>query len=227
MRVLLCVVTLLFTSQDASTFSTGTVSKHALQGRSTTQLWAKNKKKVKCNPCDVVLEDDDSEMDRREAIFSMLGTVLAVTSWRPAAAHADYGKEANIEMPDLWAAFMKNLEEEDTSKYIYQGPDPKILLERMEQAFQALATIPDLVEAKKWSQVNGVLTGPMGTLVTTMDQLMQLTSKEKREVSKKLAATAKADLFDIVQAVEKRKGDKALAAHQKATEDLLEFVKSL
>jgi hypothetical protein len=84
-----------------------------------------------------------------------------------------------------------------------------------EKASESLALIPGLIEQRKWSQVSGVLLGPLGTLVETMNQLTKLSANGSKAAA--LAAKTKTNMYDIFQAAEKKTGEKALIAHDKAT----------
>mmetsp|Transcript_4165 Transcript_4165/g.7172 ORF Transcript_4165/g.7172 Transcript_4165/m.7172 type:complete len:237 (-) Transcript_4165:1477-2187(-) len=185
-------------------------------------------------------ETDDVEYDRREVVFSTLGTVLASMIGRPAASDAVYGTDANIELPNVLEGITKRATEEclveslgnrecllymDPANKLFQGFDSKVLLERLESSSQALATIPNLIVAKKWSAVNGVLTGPMGTLVSTMNELTKLSGNPDH--AGELAKATKLDIIAISQAADRKQADKALAFHRKATDHLAEFVKGL
>jgi hypothetical protein len=99
------------------------------------------------------------------------------------------------------------------------------LLQRIDKASASLATIPALAQAKKWSQVNGVLTGPLGELVLTMQGLAK--QSENTIEAMAIAKKVKGDIIDIGQASDKKLGNKVLEYHQKATDDLVAFIKSL
>ena len=47
------------------------------------------------------LSRKDQEMDRREAAFALLGSLWATTTMMPSPAHAVYGADAKIEMPNM------------------------------------------------------------------------------------------------------------------------------
>lgn len=192
----------------------------------------------KCARCPEDKDDDSSDLDRREALFAMLGSVLATTV--PTTAWAMYGEDAKIELPNPVEAISNRVNGQclvetlgnreclvylDPANKLYQGADNAVLLERMEKASQSLALIPALIEQKKWTQVSGVLLGPLGTLVETMNQLTKLSANGSKAAA--LAAKTKSDMYDIFQAAERKQGDKALIAHDKATKNLVAFVKAL
>jgi len=95
----------------------------------------------------------------------------------------------------------------DPNKKIYKGAYINILAERLEKSTAALAEIPSLVTEKKWSKVNSVLTGPMGSLGMTMDSLSKL--------------------YAIAAATNRNNADDVLKCHEKATKDLIAYAKAL
>lgn len=194
-------------------------------------------------------EDIAAMEDRREAAFAMLGSLWAVTNFLPTtllfpeSAQAAYGQDANIVLPNPIDTMIERASKqclvetlgnreclvwEGDENKLYQGADGRLLLERVEKALSSLANIPALIEQKKWSQVNGILTGPLGDLVRTMNQLAALSATEGgATAAKQKVNTVKNDLYGIAASVEKKQGDKALKYHQAATNDLVAFIKSL
>lgn len=193
----------------------------------------------RCARCPDDDENDDDDMDRREALFAMLGSLVASMSV-PVAASAVYGADAKIQLPNPIEAMANRQNGQclveslgnreclvylDPANKLYQGADNLVLLERVEKASQSLAMIPSLIELKKWSQVSGVLLGPLGTLVETMANLTKLS--ENGSKAAEFARKTKNDLNTLFQAVERKEGAKALAAHEQATQNLVSFVKTL
>ena len=179
------------------------------------------------------------DMDRREAAFAMLGSLWAM-SWSLPAAHAMYGEDAKMELPNIMDGMDKRINQQclvetlgnrdclvylDPANKLYQQADNQVLLERIEKASEALATIPALIEQRKWSKVTGVLTGPLGTLVSTMGQLTKLSDNSAQAAE--LAKKVKGDIIEIGAAADKKQGDRAVQFHKKATDDLVAYVKSL
>jgi hypothetical protein len=128
--------------------------------------------KSKCELC------PESEMDRREAAFAMIGTmwsagmIPSAVLGSPKPAEAVYGADANIEVPNVMDNMNNRVNQQclveslgnreclvylDPEKKIYQGPESEILVERLEAATEALAEIPSLVTEKKWSKVSTIL----------------------------------------------------------------------
>lgn len=212
------------------------LNERAKESRDALSDFPRNKRK--CNRCPEPL-DDDVDMDRREAAFAMVGSLWAMTT-SPLAASAAYGQDAKIELPNPVGDMNRRNNEQclveslgtrqclvylDPANKLYQQPDNKVLLERLDKASASLASIPSLVSSKKWSQVSGVLTGPLGQLVLTMQALTKL-SENGGEASA-LAKKVKSDILEIGAASDRKQGDKVLEYHQKATDDLVAFVKSL
>lgn len=189
-----------------------------------------------CNPCEDIESD---EVDRREAVFALVGAMIGTLAYRPSAADA-YGQDAKMELPNVMEGITNRATKQclvetlgnreclvylDPANKIYQGADVQVLLSRIETSTGALATIPDLIASKKWSSITGVLTGKMGTLMSTMNQLTKLTENEAK--ASDLLKSVKGDIIALSQFADRRQGDKALAAHKKATDDLVAFVESL
>ena len=201
-----------------------------------------------CDPCAKFdQEQEHVDLDRREAFFSLLGMAWAAgtlpATLLAAPAHATYGADAKIELPNPVQGMSDRatkqclveslgtrecLVYEDPDNKLYQGADGKLLLERVERAAVALQGVPALVENKKWSQVTGVLTGPLGELVRTMNQLVELVPEDaKKATAKSKIVVVKNDLYAIGAAVDRKQGDAALKSHQAATKHLVDFVKAL
>ena len=191
-------------------------------------------------------EEEETLEDRREALFAMMGSLWALSgsplSPLPPAAHAVYGSDAKIEMPNpiqgmsdrankqCLVESLGNREclvyQEDSEKFLYKGADVKVLLERIQTASKALETqIPPLVETKQWSKLNGVLTGPMGQLSVTLTTLSQLTENPKD--AKQKAQDVKNDVFAMGTATTNKQGEQVLKYQQKALQDLAIFLTSM
>lgn len=219
-----------------------------------------SRKGKKCDPC----EDNDilfsskntqpSQLDRREATFAMIGnlwsrgilptaamsTLLSYPMRSDQAAHAIYGSDANIQLPNVMDSMNDRINKQciveslgnreclvymDPENQLYKGADSDLLLLRLEKSTMALATIPGLVGKKQWSNIQGVITGPMGTLFATMNELGNL-SEHPDEIAD-IAKKVKMDLFAISSATERRQTDIILKHHQSATDNLIAFVSTL
>jgi len=180
----------------------------------------------------------------------MLGAVWATTSAiptsmlfpRPERAEAATGDFANIVLPDVYQGMADRATKQclveslgnrqcllyaDDGAKIYQGADNQALLDRVDRASAALATLPELIEAKKWSKVTGVMTGPMGELVRTMGQLADLSSNEGGAPARQKIKALKNDLYAISAAVDRKDVAGAGKGHAAATDDLVAFLRAL
>jgi hypothetical protein len=113
--------------------------------------------------------------------------------------------------------------------FLYKGTDNQLLIERIQKANTAFQQIPDLVASKKWSQITGIMTGPMGELIRTMGQLASTTGSNNNEnqKSKDLIKVVKNDLYALSDGVTKKDSTMVLQYHTKTTSDLVSFIKSL
>ena len=90
----------------------------------------------------------------------------------PQVAIAAYGDSSNMKGFDYIEFLVEKNAVTDPSTFVYQGADRETQLQRMSRAATALKQIPSIAQDRKWSQVNGVLTGPLGTLIQTMNQIV-------------------------------------------------------
>jgi hypothetical protein len=200
-----------------------------------------------CDPCARFEPEDNVDLDRREAFFSMLGVAWAAGVLpaalldAPQPAHAEYGLDAKIELPNPYQSLSDRQSKrclveslgtrecmvyEDDANKLYQGANGKLLLDRVEAAAQALSQqVPLLVETKKWSQVSGVLTGPMGELLRNMNLLVELS--ENKVLAKSNVNLVKTDLYAMSAALERKQGEAVMKSQAAALGHLVDFVKSL
>jgi len=197
-----------------------------------------NKPKQKCHPCPEP-NNDNIDLDRREAAFAMLGTLWSV-GILPEQALAAYGEDAKMEIPNVADGLNNRVNKQclveslgnrdclvylDPEKKLYKTPNVELLVERLDVCSTSLASIPGLVEEKKWSKVLGVISGPMGTLGQTMDSLAA--ASDNKDKLLELGKKVKTDLYAIAAAVERKQGDKILEFHAKTTNDLVAYAKAL
>lgn len=165
-----------------------------------------------------------AQMNRRhfgqQIGFSFL-VAGSVSVGMPHSGRASSGDSANMELPSYIEFLIeKNKIPQDG---LYNGPDPQVQLRRLLEAAKSLQTVPSLAEQRKWSQVQGVLAGPLGTLVQTMAQVSKQSSSAGVQAS---AKKLKADLFAINTAATKKDEKTCIRATQLASEDLDAFVKA-
>jgi len=177
-------------------------------------------------------ESHDNTMSRRRVLDAIVvgSTICSI----PSPAMAAYGDSSNMKGFDYIDYLVEKNAVADSSKFVYKGADRNVQLKRISDAAASLQQIPDICRAKKWSQVNGILTGPLGTLIQTMNQIMTGTdltrqdfgsappvNKEQKAASQKV----KADLYAIGQAAMKKSEVDCIQATEAALQDLEAFVK--
>ena len=156
--------------------------------------------------------------------FIIASTVGAAASIIPSAAYADYGKSSNIVMPNYIEYLIeKNAEGTNTADMLYKGPDPETQLRRIGEAGTRLPEIAALAEEKKWSQIQGIITGPLGTLLQTMNSVASIAGTKEATAAAKVV---KADLLEIGAAAGKKDSAACTKAAGKAEADLEKFVKA-
>lgn len=192
-------------------------------------------------------DDDNIDLDRREAAFAALGALWAVSGGVgasllfPSGARAVYGSDAKLELPNPYQQLADRATKQclveslgnrecmvyadDVSNFLYQGADAQALLGRIEKASAALATIPVLNESRKWSQITGVMTGPCGELIRTMGQVADLS--ENADAARQIVASTKKNLYAIQDGVNRKDQELVMKYHTATTNDLVAFVKAL
>lgn len=188
-------------------------------------------KKKECRPCEEPV-DDDIDLSKREAAFAMLGGIWAIGMLPtalafPTAANAAYGAGTNMNFPNPAEGLIIERPKEGYVAPVvqYLGQDNQRVLERLEKQSDALATIPDLIDSKKWSKVTGVLLGPCGELLQTMGKLAD--TSENSQAARDAMKQTKLDLYAITAAVSKKNVDKATQLTLAVQSDIAAFVKVL
>jgi hypothetical protein len=180
---------------------------------------------AKIQPATMMLSSharDDENGDHARRKFLLVSTGLAFFMQSSSPALAKYGDSSNMELPNYIDYLIEKNESADQETALYKGVDPTVLLKRLQEANKRLGDIPTLVEAKKWSQVQGTITGPLGTLAQTINQIATPDSSAKvKDASKKV----KSDVIAIGQAAEKKKGAACAEMARVASKDLEIFVK--
>jgi hypothetical protein len=138
----------------------------------------------------------------------------------PTTAFAAYGDSSNIELPSYVDFLIEKNKQADPSTFLYQGADREAVLNRLKAAISYLETLPAVVQSHKWSQVQGIITGPLGTLTATMRQV-----SASNQEAKKISAKVKLDLFNIGVSSTSKDEAACLAASEAALQDLNDFVK--
>ena len=150
---------------------------------------------------------------RRAIIIASMLLSTSTFAKQPPVAHAAYGTSASIELPSVLDYLIERDEatriDKNSEAVLYQGADRKVLLQRLQVAAQRISEIPSIAQQNKWSQINGILTGPLGELIVTMRQVMAgssgATEKEKQLLS--AMKSVQADLYQIGAAASKKSYD--------------------
>lgn len=178
-----------------------------------------------------------SSSNSRRALLNTLVVVGSTASlFSPThPALAAYGDSSNLKGFDYIEYLVEKNAVADPSTFVYKGADRATQLQRIKDSIVALQQIPDIARNRKWSQVNGVLTGPLGTLVATMNQVISPTTETTRsdfgsaplpnKEAKAASQKVKADLYAISQAATQKNEGACIQATEAALQDLEAFVK--
>ena len=175
------------------------------------------------------LDAQQHDTNRRFFAAAVATTALATLNNNPEQALAKSGDSASMKVPGVGSyieyLIKKNEEQSgaDESAMLYKGADLETQLRRLSDAANRLTEIRELAEDKKWSQVQGVITGPLGTLVQTMNTVTTASGGDKKV--KDAATRVKGDVIAIGQAATKKSDEGCIEASDLAMKDLEAFVK--
>ena len=177
---------------------------------------------------------DEDELDNFSNSFSRRSVLEASCILLPAAAltmpfpaYAQYGAGTSMALPNYIDYLIEKNTGRDDSKALYTGADPATVLKRLAESERRLGEIGELAEQKKWSQINGILMGPLGTLLSTMNQIVSIVSSSSSPSSKKTKQVqdavkkVKADIFAIGQAADRKNAEGCTKQAEMASSDLL------
>ena len=156
--------------------------------------------------------------------ITSVGAAVIIPSLLPSVANAASGASSNIVMPSYIDYLIEKNAQTDAPNpdRIYKGPDPETQLRRIGEAGSRIPEIAQLVEEKKWSQVQGIISGPLGTLLQDLNSVASIAgTKEAKDAAK----VVKADLFEIGAAAGRKDSAPAIKSAGKAAKDLEKFVK--
>ena len=184
-----------------------------------------------------------SNNNRRSFLTTATATVwvTCASSFNPPVAHATYGADAKMVMPDVVQGMTDRQNKQclveslgnrecmvylDPENQLYKGTDAQLMFERLEGNVVAFKNVPQYIDTKQWSKVLGVLTGPMGSLSYTMNELVKINDGDEsvKNKCKTLTVDIRKDLYAIAAAVDKKNGKDALISYEKAVEKLENFV---
>mmetsp|Transcript_23914 Transcript_23914/g.40772 ORF Transcript_23914/g.40772 Transcript_23914/m.40772 type:complete len:202 (-) Transcript_23914:1008-1613(-) len=140
----------------------------------------------------------------------------------PSIANAKGGDSASIAMPNYIEFLIEKNKVIDPNDMLYKGPDIEVQLKRIGEAGARLPEVAALAEEKKWSQVQGIITGPLGTLLQTNYNVASIAGTKEAAAA---AKTVKQDLNDINAASQRKDSALCIKAAGKAAADLEKFVK--
>ena len=223
-------------SESAATMTGFSSRKLMLLAIAVTQTYHVTEAFAIISRMNVQLDRSSTELSatRRFVLDATIGssTAALLLLQNPSPAVAGYGDSADIKGFDYIEYLLQKNKVADPSTFLYQGADREVQLKRMSDAVTSLKQIPDIARAKKWSQVQGILTGPLGTLVQTMTQIVSGTDPTRTDFGgapqpNKEAALqqVKADLYAIGEAAMKKSESKCIESTEVALKDLEAFVK--
>ena len=169
---------------------------------------------------------DSSNDGRRKFLKSIVTTTIGTTtivisSTIPSVANAKNGDSSNIVLPNYIEYLIEKNAEGQPRDYVYKGPDAETQLRRIGEAGNRLPEIAALAEEKKWSQVQGIITGPLGTLLQTMNSVVSIAGTKEAKDAAKLVKT---DLLEIGAAAGRKESASCIKAADNASKDLQKFV---
>lgn len=176
--------------------------------------------KMKEVECKRIQEMISSSTTRGKFLTSFITNVSVMTVISTKVANAAKDESANIQLPSYIDFLIERNTSIDTSKRLYQGADTEIQLKRIAEAVARLKEIPDIAAQKKWSQIQGILTGPLGTLLQTMTTLSRYSDE-----ARKAAGKVKSDLLLIAKETSNKNTENIVKATAAAILDLESFVK--
>jgi hypothetical protein len=133
-------------------------------------------------------------------------------------ANAKYGDSSNIELPSYIDYLIEKNSQPNTAAALYQGVDSSTLLKRLSEAETRLQEVPKLAQEQKWSQINGLVTGPLGTLSITLNQIAGIPNASSK--TKDVVKQIKNDVLGIGQAASKKNTDGCTEQAALASQDL-------
>jgi hypothetical protein len=133
-------------------------------------------------------------------------------------AHAKYGESSNIELPNYIDYLIEKNTQPDTTAALYQGIDSTILLKRLSEAEIRLQEVRKLAQEQKWTQINGLVTGPLGTLSMTLNQIAVIPNASSK--TKDFVKQIKSHVLGIGQAASKKDAEGCTKQAALAIQDL-------
>jgi hypothetical protein len=139
---------------------------------------------------------------------SLILLPIAALTVAPFPSHAKYGDSSSLALPSYIDYLIEKNAAAKNSTTLYQGADPATVLGRLSVSERRLGEVHTLAEEKKWSQITGLVTGPLGTLSMTMNQIVSIVSSSNSPKKTKQVQDAvrkvKEDILGIGQAAARK-----------------------
>lgn len=190
----------------------------------SSRLGAKSKPGVEENENPYLFHSSSRRFFLQESHGFVLLT--AATLATPFPASAKYGEGTSMELPNYIDYLIEKNTAAENSNALYTGADPATVLRRLADSERRLGEIRGLAEQKKWSQISGIITGPLGTLLSTMNQIVSIVSSSPAASPKKTKQVqdtvkkVKADIFAIGQAANRKEPEGCTKQAAMASNDL-------
>jgi hypothetical protein len=157
---------------------------------------------------------------RRTFIVSTysFGLIAGALVGKCMTAHAKYGESSNIELPNYIDYLIEKNSQSDPTAALYQGIDSTTLLKRLSEAEKRLQEVPKLAQEQKWTEINGLVTGPLGTLSMTLNQIAGIPNASSK--TKGFVKQIKSHVLGIGQAASKKDAEGCTNQAALAIQDL-------
>ena len=183
-------------------------------------------------------KSSDGSIDRRGFIAASI--IVPSILGQSEHAEATYGADAKIMIPDVVQGISDRTNKQclveslgnreclvylDPENQLYKGSDGKILFDRLAASILAMKNIPSYIESKQWNNVESTLTGKMGNLSFTMNELAKLIGDGSvKDKCKTLSVDIRNDLYAIAGSCSRKEQAGALKSYNNALLKLEKFV---
>jgi hypothetical protein len=151
-----------------------------------------------------------------------------------------YGADAKMVIPDVMQGISDRTNKQclveslgnreclvylDPENKLYKGSDGKILFDRLVSSVSAMKDIPSYIELKQWNNVQTTMTGKMGTLSSTMNELSKLIEDDAvQSKCKSLSVDIRNDLYEIAGSCSRKDQAGAAKSYDRALLKLEKFI---
>ncbi|KAL7518567.1 hypothetical protein ACHAWX_003381 [Stephanocyclus meneghinianus] len=188
----------------------------------------------------ISMDFEEASASRRSFLGSSVASIMLTSISVPSVANAAYGEDARIVIPDIVQGISDRTNKQclveslgnreclvylDAENQLYKGSDAKLLFDRLAQSVEAMKNIPSYLETKQWSKVESTLTGKMGNLSSTMNELVKIIKDDSvKSKCKALSVDVRNDLYAIAASCSRKQQEDALNSYDKAVLNLEKFV---